>query len=106
MGLVELVALERVGADAAETIFVGDTPSDTAAAKRAKAWAQSPFARAAEDAADADPFTDAIAIYDGPAELASRLDDFADRGWAGPAGTWWRRALRRSAQAPKRDARR
>lgn len=70
VGLVEL-ALERVGADAAETIFVGDTPYDIAAAKRASVGA---IALRSGGWKDAD-LADAIAIYDGPAELASRLDD-------------------------------
>ncbi|MCL2776872.1 MAG: HAD family hydrolase [Polyangiaceae bacterium] len=64
-------ALGRIGVPAEEAVFVGDTPYDIAAAKRAGVAAIVLRTGGWKDA----ELEGAIAIYDGPAELASRLDD-------------------------------
>lgn len=68
--LVE-IAVERLGLTADECILVGDTPYDVEAATRAGVPV---VAFRCGGWGDAD-LHGAVAIYDGPAELSSRLDD-------------------------------
>jgi HAD superfamily hydrolase (TIGR01509 family) len=67
--LVEL-ALERLGLSPEEAVFIGDTPYDVAAASRAGVPV---IAFRSGGWGDAD-FDGAAAIYEGPQELASRID--------------------------------
>jgi phosphoglycolate phosphatase-like HAD superfamily hydrolase len=68
--LVE-IALERLGIKAAEAVFIGDTPYDVAAARQAGVATVAFRSGGWRD----EDLEGAIAVYDGPAELASKLDD-------------------------------
>lgn len=68
--LVEL-AVDRLGMSASECVFIGDTPYDIEAASRAGV-ATIAFRCGGWKDADLDG---AIAIYDGPADLSSHLDE-------------------------------
>lgn len=65
------VALERLGVVASEAVMIGDTPYDVAAAERAGVAC---IAFRSGGWRDRD-LEGAIALYDGPADLASQLDD-------------------------------
>lgn len=64
-------ALERLGLSPNEAIFVGDTPYDVAAARGAGVPCIALRSGGCRDR----ELAGATAIYEGPAELASRLDD-------------------------------
>lgn len=66
-----VVALDRLGVTAPEAVLIGDTPYDVMAAERASVAC---IAFRSGGWTDAD-LAGAVAIYDGPAELAARLDD-------------------------------
>jgi HAD superfamily hydrolase (TIGR01509 family) len=68
--LVQL-ALDRLGMSASECIFVGDTPYDVEASARVGVPAIAFRSGGWRD----EDLDGAVAIYDGPAQLASRLDD-------------------------------
>jgi beta-phosphoglucomutase-like phosphatase (HAD superfamily) len=65
------VALDRLGVTPAEAVLVADTPFDVTSAERAGVAC---IAFRSGGWSDAD-LVGAVAIYDGPAELAARLDD-------------------------------
>jgi HAD superfamily hydrolase (TIGR01509 family) len=89
--LIEL-ALERLNLAPEEAMYIGDTPYDVEAAARAGVSA---IAFRSGGWSDAD-LAGAVAIYDGPADLASRLDQSPlGRGEGAPRVTYGR--PRRSA---------
>jgi HAD superfamily hydrolase (TIGR01509 family) len=68
--LVE-IAIDRLGVTASEAVMIGDTPYDVASAGRAGVACIAFRSGGWSD----DDLEGAVAIYDGPAELAGRLDD-------------------------------
>jgi len=66
-------ALQKIGLEAGQVVMLGDTPYDVAAAK--KAGVKSYAFRCGGWWQDRD-FEDAAAIFDGPADLLEKLDDY------------------------------
>lgn len=92
------VARERLGAEAAETVLLGDTPYDVEAGARAGVHV---IAFRSGGFRDRD-LAGALAIYDGPGELASKLDQSPLARGAPDEGP--RPTMPRPRRAPARGA--